>query len=593
MVSLYIIEYLWYNILTRRNIEDNYLTMHKKDHIIVGISRVHNSAVTLLKNGEIVFHLENERLSNIKYDAYVFQTLAKLPEYVDHVDDICIAGVGPTVPVENFTKDNVYTTFIARLNKNFFSKDYNVYDLWNHHHKLHAACAFYNSGFSQAVCVIKDGMGSDYPIADTRFQTGSYGRETSTTFLASYPDIFEVVDKTISVPFEANVVIDGNVKITNAISEALAFQKTSKHFGFHELDAGKVMGMSSYGKSTGTNPPIFKNNQVNTELFKPTQHDLRTVEVNTKIAPHLIDADFTTQANFAYDLQQQTQAEIKSYILDMVEQTGCKNVCLSGGYFLNCVANYEFLKDLPSDINLYIEPISSDAGTSIGAAKLIWHEKTKDTTKRPQKTIYHGLKHNYTLDDIVKNLINEKSRIVTPADVAKLIADKNIVAIYQGASESGPRALGNRSILYDPRDPNGKDHVNTVKHREWFRPFAGTILHEKTNEWFDLRGLDESPFMMFAVNVLKDKQELIPAITHVDGTCRVQTLKQETNPHFYNLINEFYKLTNVPILFNTSFNLAGDCIVETIEDALNTIRKSTIEYLYLPEFNLLIQKEST
>jgi hypothetical protein len=321
--------------------------MHKKDHIIVGISRVHNSAVTLLKNGEIVFHLENERLSNIKYDAYVFQTLAKLPEYVDHVDDICIAGVGPTVPVENFTKDNVYTTFIARLNKNFFSKDYNVYDLWNHHHKVHAACAFYNSGFSQAVCVIKDGMGSDYPIADTRFQTGTYGRETSTTFLASYPDIFEVVDKTVSVPFEANVVIDGNVKITNAISEALAFQKTSKHFGFHELDAGKVMGMSSYGKSTGTNPPIFKNNQVNTELFKPTQHDLRTVEVNTKIAPHLIDADFTTQANFAYDLQQQTQAEIKSYILDMVEQTGCKNVCLSGGYFLNCVANYEFLKDLP------------------------------------------------------------------------------------------------------------------------------------------------------------------------------------------------------------------------------------------------------
>jgi carbamoyltransferase len=131
-----------------------------------------------------------------------------------------------------------------------------------------------------------------------------------------------------------------------------------------------------------------------------------------------------------------------------------------------------------------------------------------------------------------------------------------------------------------------------VKQREWFRPFAGTILHEKTNEWFDLRSLNESPYMMFAVDVFKDKQELIPAITHVDGTCRVQTLKQENNPHFYNLINEFYKLTGVPILFNTSFNLAGDCIVETIDDALNTIRKSTIEYLYLPEFNLLIQKDS-
>ena len=567
--------------------------MHKKDHITVGISRVHNSAVTLLKNGELVFHIENERLSNIKYDAYVFQTLAKLPEYVDHVDDICIAGVGATVPVENFTTDNVYTTFIARLNKDFYNKDYNVYDLWKHHHKLHAACAFYNSGFKQAVCIIKDGMGSDYPITDLRFQPRSYGRETSSTFLASYPAVFELIDKTISVPFKSDVVIDGNVTVTEAISEALAFQKTSKYFGFHELDAGKVMGMSSYGKPTTTNPLIFKNNKINTELFKPTTNDLRTVELNTDVVPHLVNADFQTQANFAYDLQQQTQQEIKSYILKIVEQTGCKNVCLSGGYFLNCVANYEFLNNLPKDINLYVEPISSDAGTSIGAAKLIWHEKTGDTTVRPQKSIYYGLKYNYTLDNIIKQLVTETSRSVTPSEVAEIIANKNIVAIYQGSSESGPRALGNRSILYDPRDPNGKDHVNTVKNREWFRPFAGTILHEKTNEWFDLRGLEESPYMMFAVNVLKDKQELIPAITHVDGTCRVQTLKQDTNPHFYKLIEEFYKLTNVPILFNTSFNLAGDCIVETIEDALNTIRKSTIEYLYLPEFNLLIQKEST
>ena len=567
--------------------------MHKKDHITVGISRVHNSAVTLLKNGELVFHIENERLSNIKYDAYVFQTLAKLPEYVDHVDDICIAGVGATVPVENFTTDNVYTTFISRLNKDFYNKDYNVYDLWQHHHKLHAACAFYNSGFKQAVCIIKDGMGSDYPITDSRFQPKSYGRETSSTFLASYPAVFELIDKTISVPFKSDVVIDGNVTVTEAISEALAFQKTSKYFGFHELDAGKVMGMSSYGKPTNTNPLIFKNNKINTELFKPTTNDLRTVELNTDVVPHLVNADFQTQANFAYDLQQQTQQEIKSYILKIVEQTGCKNVCLSGGYFLNCVANYEFLNNLPKDINLYVEPISSDAGTSIGAAKLIWHEKTGDTTVRPQKSIYYGLKYNYTLDNILKQLVTETSRSVTPSEVAEIIANKNIVAIYQGSSESGPRALGNRSILYDPRDPNGKDHVNTVKNREWFRPFAGTILHEKTNEWFDLRGLEESPYMMFAVNVLKDKQELIPAITHVDGTCRVQTLKQDTNPHFYKLIEEFYKLTNVPILFNTSFNLAGDCIVETIEDALNTIRKSTIEHLYLPEFSLLIQKEST
>ena len=555
--------------------------MHKKDHITVGISRVHNSAVTLLKNGEIIFHLENERLSNIKYDAYVFQTLAKIPEYVDHVDDICIAGVGATVPVENFTTDDVYTAFITRLNKDFFNKSYNVYDLWKHHHKLHAACAFYNSGFKHAVCIIKDGMGSDYPITDPRFKVGSYGRETSSTFVAGYPAEFTLIDKIISVPFEADVVIDRNVKVTNAISEALAFQKTSKHFGFHELDAGKVMGMSSYGKPTDTNPPIFKNNQVNTDLFKPTHNDLRTVEVNTSIVPHLINADFTTQANFAYDLQQQTQQEIKSYILKIVEQTGCKNVCLSGGYFLNCVANYEFLKDLPTDIKIYIEPISSDAGTSIGAAKLIWHEKSGDMTVRSQKSIYYGFKYNYTLEDIVKRLVNETSKIVTPSEVAEIIANKNIVALYQGASESGPRALGNRSILADPRNPDIKNIINqTIKKREDFRPFAPAILEEHYKEYFDTNS--PSPYMS---RICKVKSNKVPGITHVDNTARIQTVNKNFNEKFYNLINEFYKITGIPMLLNTSFN-CQEPIVETPEDAIKTFNKTNLDLLVINNYIL-------
>ena len=170
------------------------------------------------------------------------------------------------------------------------------------------------------------------------------------------------------------------------------------------------------------------------------------------------------------------------------------------------------MRDLPSDINVYIEPISSDAGTSLGAAKYIWHSTTNDTTIRPQRHIYYGLKHDLTLDIIKSKLVNETITAVTPKDVAELIANKNIVAMYQGCSEAGPRALGNRSILYDPRDPNGKDYVNTVKNREWYRPFAGTVMHEKTHDWFDMRGLKESPFMMYAVDVLKDKQTLIAKI---------------------------------------------------------------------------------
>ena len=180
---------------------------------------------------------------------------------------------------------------------------------------------------------------------------------------------------------------------------------------------------------------------------------------------------------------------------------------------------------------------------------------------------------------------------IKPKNVAKLISERNIVTIFQGRSEAGPRALGNRSILYDPTDPNGKDFVNKVKKREWFRPFAGTVLLEKANEWFDMAGLEESPFMMYAMDVWPDKQEQIKAITHVDGTCRIQTVTEEQNPHYYKLIQEFEKITGVPILFNTSFNLAGDPLVETIEDALETLLKSELKYLYLPELEMLLEKK--
>lgn len=548
---------------------------------IVGVSRVHNSAVTLLKDGDIVFHVENERLSNLKYDSYPFHALSELPKYADKIDHLAIAGVGPTLPAEYFDKNDIYSTYVSRLNKTYFDHGMYVYDLWSEHHKLHAACAFYNSGFETAICIIKDGMGSEYPINDPRFLPGTLGRENGTTFLASYPANFKEIDKNVIVGFECNNVKKDHVTINNNLSEALAFQVTSKKFGFNYLDAGKVMGMSSYGKPN--NIEICKNNNVNKDLFKIAEENLHKSFIDKQFT------DFQSHADFAYELQLQTQREVKAYILKMVAETGCKNVCLSGGFFLNCVANYEYLKDLPSDIKIYVEPISSDAGTSIGAAKLIWHQETGDMTIRKQQHIYYGLHHSYTHQDLFSKLQNETLKHnVTYDDIAKLISDKNIIAMYQGRSESGPRALGNRSILYDPRDINGKDKVNKVKNREWFRPFAGTVLKEYVHEWFNMRGLEESKYMMYAVEVLKP--ELIPAITHVDNTCRVQTIDEQDNYHYYNLIKAFNNITGVPILFNTSFNLAGDCIVETLDNALNTIRRSDIKYLYLPELKTLVCK---
>lgn len=169
------------------------------------------------------------------------------------------------------------------------------------------------------------------------------------------------------------------------------------------------------------------------------------------------------------------------------------------------------------------------------------------------------------------------------SEVVKNIIDGKIVAIFQGGSEWGPRALGNRSILFDPRNPDAKDIVNKVKRREWYRPFAGTILLEHVNDYFEMLTIKETPYMSYAIPAKQKAKDEVPGIIHVDGTCRIQTVTREQNKHYYDLIEEFYKQTGVPMLFNTSFNLAGEPLVETLEDAKDTVMRSDIDLLYTPE----------
>ncbi len=178
---------------------------------------------------------------------------------------------------------------------------------------------------------------------------------------------------------------------------------------------------------------------------------------------------------------------------------------------------------------------------------------------------------------------------VSATDVVNKLLEQKIVALYQGRSEAGERALGNRSLLFDPRNINGKDIVNVVKQRESFRPFAATILYEYANDYFYMEHFGESPFMGYSIRCREEKIKEMPAVVHVDNTCRVQTLRRSQNPNYYNLISKFFVMTGVPLLLNTSFNLAGDPIVETPEDAIETLKLSTIPYLYLPEINMLVE----
>jgi carbamoyltransferase len=186
------------------------------------------------------------------------------------------------------------------------------------------------------------------------------------------------------------------------------------------------------------------------------------------------------EADLAWQIQNDTQEEVAKLIEKAIDLTGLNKICIAGGYGLNCVTNYWIKKKFPN-IEIYHEPISHDGGTAIGGAKSVYHDRKNDFLKRKQTSIYSGPKYSTTtIDKSIKsynNMFNVYD--IKPENVAKLISENNIVTIFQGRSEAGPRALGNRSILYNPTDPNGKDFVNKVKNREWFRPFAGTVLLEK------------------------------------------------------------------------------------------------------------------
>jgi carbamoyltransferase len=355
------------------------------------------------------------------------------------------------------------------------------------------------------------------------------------------------------------------------------FEAIARYLGFDGHDAGKVMGLASYGRPNSKIPDL-----TDPTLFDCGWHD------NITFKPEGFANDFQTRADLAYALQKVTQERVLELIKFAVKETGNNNVCLSGGYALNCVANYYYLKNLPKEVNLYVEPAAHDAGTSIGAAKKLWHQTTGDITVRKQKHIYLGPKP--TTYDIPllpgEHLINAYDY-----NVIYFVIAGQAVALFEACSEAGPRALGNRTILFDPRNPKAKDIVNQIKKRETFRPFAGTVIQQEATNWFDMGGLEESPFMMYAMDVLPEVRNKIPGVVHVDGTCRVQTITKDQNLHFYNLVESFGVRTGVPILFNTSFNLAGEPLVETVADAVAAVRNSDLNFLYMPEVGKLFVKD--
>jgi carbamoyltransferase len=585
-----------------------------KTGYIAAIVRGHNAGVCLLKDGEMVFSIEEERLSRRKYDGGPFASMIKILDYTDKVDYLVVAhttSLEQTAGKIDYSGDDMYTALARKLgliDKSItLSPHPQVIDLSFQHHKLHAACAFYRSGFEDAVAVIVDGAGTFLPLQINNEQV--IGFETESIFECSYPSTIQTIYKHIGTrgPHAAGIVtqIENEKEFTSIVTDTAGivkvYEAVTQYCGFSSIEAGKTMGLFPYGAPNSNIPKLFnsmsKISHSNRNVIIPTYPN--GASINLEMYDELAESesdDITKLQNrrdLAYACQIETQEQVLELIKTAVKTTGKKNVIVSGGYGLNCVANYFYLDKLKDDgINLYIEPISSDAGTAIGAAFWFYHQISGDKTVRnSEDCLYLGPKYQYTTEDII-TLSKKYSAEVIAADndkIVDLLTNKNIVAVFQGRSENGPRALGNRSILFDPTFKDGKDFVNGVKRREYFRPFAGSILEEDVHEWFDLRGMPSSPTMMYAVNCKEGVAEKVPSIIHVDDTCRIQTVNRDQNPHYYDIIKAFKDRTGVPIVFNTSFNLGGEPLVETLEDALWTLQQSDIEYLYLPEHAVLIK----
>jgi carbamoyltransferase len=550
----------------------------------------HDSAAALLKDGHVIAAVEEERFTRIKFDDdfphnAIQWCLEEAGITPDQIDSVAFYDK----PVLKF--ERLLDNYIAVAPRGLYSF-LDVIPKWIHkrlwiksdirkslkgfkgeiifpeHHMSHAAHAFYTSQFEESAILTIDGVGE--------WSTTSYG-----------------------------IANNNSIKITNDIrwphSLGLFYSAFTYFLGF-KVNEGeyKLMGLSSYGKPKYYD--VIMENLIdvkddgsihlNMEYFAFTYDKVMTSKKFSKlfgIQPKTRD-EKTLQIHF--DIGASAQKVLEDIILKMVHhihaKTKMKNICIGGGVALNGVANYKILSEGPFE-NVHIPPSPGDAGSAVGAAQYlyyVYHKNSKNNfqnnTQLIRENVYVGpsFRNNQIREYLDSKKIPYRSfdRDLLLKTTAQLIADGNVVGWYQGKMEWGPRALGNRSILADPRRADMKDILNAkIKHRESFRPFAPSILEEYAGEYFEIDV--PSPYMLMVVPVKKPKD--IPAVTHVDGTGRLQTVSKNTNPLYYDLISEFNKITGVPVIINTSMNVMGEPIVNTPEEAYQMVVKTDMDYIVM------------
>ncbi len=547
---------------------------------ILGISYSgeHDTACALSIDRELVFAISEERLTRKKHDSSFpvnaireILRLANLkPEDIDYV---CIAWSTPlkqlffdlklTLKANPSPKSFLYTSY-SRFRHLWIKGGFKRYEqyfgkskfIFCDHHLAHAISAYTYSSFKEATILVADGRGA--------FESTS---------------IWYAKDGEIE-PVEI-------INFPNSLG--LFYAKFTKYLGFKPLsDEWKVMGLAPYGKEGISLKDFISNESVPCKVYwkKFFGRGLADVSGIEKVfGPERNENENLNEKhkNIAYAVQKETERAMLNLAKYAVEKTGCKNLCLAGGVALNCkanglIANSDFIE------NIFVQPVASDEGASLGASFYPFLLTDKKLPEFELKHLYLGPSYEGKIEKILKKYKLPYEKLKNPEkNIAEIISNGKIIGIFHSRMEFGPRALGNRSILADPRNEEMKDRVNnSVKYREWWRPFAPSILEEYYFDYLNARFL--SPFMILSFPVKKEKRDKIPAVTHIDGSARPQTVNKDVNPFYWNIINEFYKKTMVPVLLNTSFNLKGEPIVCTPFDAIRTFYTSGLDYLVMEDF---------
>ena len=554
---------------------------------ILGISCFyHDSAACLMKDGVVVAAAQEERFTRKKHDAafptnavrYCLEFEGITADDLDHVAfyDKPLVKFERIISTSIATFPRGFSAFRAAMPMwlkeklwvpNVIEKEVGYHGdvVFAEHHQSHAASAFLVSPFEEAAILTVDGVGE--------WTTAAYG-----------------------VGRGNQIELYREVRFPHSLG--LLYSAFTYYLGFKVNSAEyKVMGLAPYGEPKYYDLIMDKLIKVKEDgSFKSNMkyfaYDYGLTMTNRRFAglfgrPRRDPESKLEQ--FHMDVAMSCQKVTEEVMLHMVrhlyEETKLPNLCMAGGVALNCVANGHILRDTPFE-NIFVQPAAGDAGGAMGAAAFTYYSVLGNERKWHLKDAYLG--PEFTAEQIQQYLdsknveYRECEREETLSTTAKLIDEQNVVGWFQGRMEFGPRALGSRSILADARNPDNKDVVNLkIKKRESFRPFAPSVMLDRTRDYFDID--TGSPFMLLVCQV-HENARTIPSVTHVDGSARLQTVKREDNPLYYDLIAEFDKLTGCPLIINTSFNVRGEPIVCTPHDAFLCFMRTDMDYLVMDRF---------